>query len=188
MKNWRTRHIDRPLGARIAELRTLRGLSRRDLATRLGVSVSSLQHHEDGDDRFSAAQIWQICGLLGVEVAEIFRDLPDRTVASPEDAAALADPSRAARRGVSEQSTPWVGPSPVREDVMALARAARGLAPEQVGMLTDMVRGMKRGAGDGAPGQTCGIAISQNLHDRDARRAHPRDQDQDRTRRRTENG
>ena len=136
VRNWRTRHIDVPLGERVVELRTLAGLNRRQLARRLGISESQLQHAEDGENRFSAAQIWQICSVLAVSVPEVFAGLPDTILASPTD-------EQLTQPGVAEPGSVWAGQSSARPEILALAKAASRLAPEQLETLVEMVRGMK---------------------------------------------
>ncbi|MFC5345830.1 helix-turn-helix domain-containing protein [Brevundimonas staleyi] len=138
-RNWRTRHIDGPLGARIVELRTLAGLTRTQMAARLGVSVAQLQHAEDGENRFSAPQIWQICSILGVEAAEVFSGLPIH-VAKNQDVAAATD---RVGSGVEENGSTWVGPDFVRRDLLALAKAARRLTPDQVEEAMKILKSMK---------------------------------------------
>lgn len=155
--NWRTRHIDRALGARVRDLRNAAGLSRADLAERMRVSVSQIQHPEDGDVRFSAAQLWQICHLLEIDVSEVFEGLPTRVWKdraeydewlSQRDRAGgvhvAAQTADTAFAGVMEEGSAFTHAEPaVRTDIQALAKAARSLSPDQVAILQTMIKGMK---------------------------------------------
>ena len=138
-RNWRTRHIDRPLGAKIAELRTLAGLTRRQLARCLGVSESQVQHGEEGDNRFSASQVWQICRVLSVSVSDVFSGLPTHIVGRQD----VARPTDPAASGVREDGAEWIDSGQVRPDIVALSKAARRLTPQQVESFTEMLKSMK---------------------------------------------
>lgn len=138
LKNWRTRHIDKPLGIRVIALREARGIDRKTLAERLNISLSQMQHLEEGESRFSAPQIWQICSILALDVAEVFVDLPSHVIGKDDPAA--TGPSA---DGVREEGSTWVGPLQIRPDILALSKAARRLDPDQIAILTEMVRGMK---------------------------------------------
>lgn len=107
------------------------------MAQILGVSDAQLQHAEDGLNRFSAPQIWQICSILGIEVSEVFAGLPTR-VARKQD---VAGPTDHAGSGVEEESAAWVGPDPVRRDIVALAKAARRLSPDEVETFVKILKG-----------------------------------------------
>lgn len=137
-KNWRTRHIDKPLGARIIELRETRGVDRKTLAARLEISLPQMQHFEEGDSRLSAAQIWQICSILGLEVSEVFVGLPSHVIAKRDLSA-----TETLAKDVWLDGATWVAPVQARPDVLALSKAARRLKPAQVIGVTEMVRGMK---------------------------------------------
>lgn len=143
--NWRTHHIDVLLGPRLQTLRGERGVSRADLARALRVSQPSLQHIESGENRISAAQLWQVCGVLGVPVQAMFEDLPNRIwrdraeseAASP--ATAPASPST----GVEEGGTGFEG-APPRTAIARLAKAARPLTDAQIEVLVATARSLKR--------------------------------------------
>lgn len=138
--NWRTRHIDLPLGRRLQQLRSERGLSRADLARALRVSQPSIQHIEEGDNRVSAAQLWQICGVLGIEANVVFEALPNRIWRDRAEFEAFADPPIPA--GVREEAAAFE-PAPTARDVLKLAKAARGLSSEQIGLLIAAARGLR---------------------------------------------
>lgn len=52
------------------------GLSQRDLADVLGISVQQLQKYETGVNGVSAAMLYQIAAILNVEIGMIFDDVP----------------------------------------------------------------------------------------------------------------
>ncbi len=145
-RNWRTSHLDVLIGARIQTLRSERGISRADLARALGVSQPALQHIEAGENRVSASQLWQICGVLGIDANPIFQGLPthvwrdraereawSQTVSTPQR---HSDPEPA-------EATP-VTTGPVVRDLLRLSKAAQGLNEDQIDLLISVARGMNR--------------------------------------------
>lgn len=139
--NWRTRHIDVVLGARVQALRAERGMSRADLARTLRVSQPAIQHIEDGDNRISAAQLWQICGVLGVDANTVFVGLPNRIWRDREEFETAT--SAGATRGVAEEPAAFER-APASSDLLKLARAASGLNDEQLSMLIAAARSFRR--------------------------------------------
>lgn len=146
-KNWRTRHIDGPIGRRIEALRSERGLSRAALARALGVSQPALQHIEEGENRISASQLWQICGVLNVDAQQVFQDMPNRIWQSrnayegsrrPE-----ADPGNVSFPGVGETQTSF-DHAPSAKDIQRLVKAAKELDANQIDVLVTMARSLKR--------------------------------------------
>ena len=145
-KNWRTRHIDVLVGQRIGSLRSERGVSRADLARALGVSQPAIQHIEDGDNRVSASQLWQICGVLEIDAQQVFQGLPNRiwrdrgefeTQARASDGPAALSPP-----GVAEAQADFA-PAPAAKDILRLSRAAQDLSADQIDMLVTIARGLK---------------------------------------------
>lgn len=72
----------------MAELRQSRGLSQTALARAVGVTFQQVQKYEHGTNRISASRLWDICEVLGVDIAVVFRgagtarpseDIPGRT-------------------------------------------------------------------------------------------------------------
>lgn len=138
--NWRTRHIDVLLGQRIQDLRADRGMSRADLARALRVSQPAMQHIEDGDNRVSAAQLWQICGVLGVNAETVFHGLPNRIWRDRTEYERASE--RGPGPGVAEADTAFEPPPPSKE-VLKLAREARGLSPDKLAVLIAVARGLR---------------------------------------------
>ncbi len=67
--------VDVHVGARIRALRKKRGLSQSALGKRIGVTFQQIQKYERGANRVSASALYEIAGLLGVPVAEMFAGL-----------------------------------------------------------------------------------------------------------------
>jgi transcriptional regulator with XRE-family HTH domain len=59
------------LGDRLCRLRRLKGLSKTDLAERLGVTVTSICYWEQGRSRPRLARLQQLAELLGTSPAEL---------------------------------------------------------------------------------------------------------------------
>lgn len=72
--------IDMEVGRRLRALRLMRGLSREQVADRIGVAHHQIQKYEAGSDRLSASCLFEIAQLLDVPVGAFFE-----TVKLPED-------------------------------------------------------------------------------------------------------
>jgi transcriptional regulator with XRE-family HTH domain len=120
-------------------------MSRAELARALRVSQPSLQHIESGDNRISAAQLWQVCGVLGVPVQAMFEDLPNRIWRdrAESETAPLAAAPTSASTGVEEGRTVFDG-APPRAAIARLARAARPLTDAQIEVLVATARSLRR--------------------------------------------
>jgi transcriptional regulator with XRE-family HTH domain len=78
------------VGRRVRMLRVSRRLSQGHVAGKLGITFQQVQKYENGANRISVSKLYEIAGLLGVEVADLFADAGD-----PEKLAAVdADPPR----------------------------------------------------------------------------------------------
>ncbi len=158
-KNWRTRHIDVKLGARLEQLRGERGFSRSDLARLLGLSDSAVQHVEEGDTRLTASQLWQICGITGIEVRDVFAGMPNDIFKKRSSYKALRDATdgsnhtfgktetqalKVSFEGLGETSEAFLGADSERPDLVALAMAARRLTPDQVAVLIATAKAVRR--------------------------------------------
>jgi transcriptional regulator with XRE-family HTH domain len=60
--------IARHIGARVAELRSLLGLSRKRLADELDVAERTVKAYEIGARRFSAADLLRLCRFFNVPI------------------------------------------------------------------------------------------------------------------------
>ena len=63
------------LGARIAELRTAKGMTQQGLAKELGVSQQRIGHYEVGRARPSVSSLQALADALGVSVASLLGPL-----------------------------------------------------------------------------------------------------------------
>jgi transcriptional regulator with XRE-family HTH domain len=80
-----TEQIDNAIGQKIHELRISLGLSRQQLAERIGVTHQQLQKYEKGTNRISAGRLVAISQAMGKPVAYFFenvmeggRDMPSQ--------------------------------------------------------------------------------------------------------------
>ena len=73
--------IDRHVGSRVRLRRTLIGMSQDRLGGLLGVTFQQVQKYEKGTNRVSASRLWQIAGILGVQVAFFFEGMTDGAAA-----------------------------------------------------------------------------------------------------------
>jgi transcriptional regulator with XRE-family HTH domain len=64
--------IDVYIGAHIRKHRLARHLTQRQLAKMSGVTMQQLQKYETGDNRVSAASLYEICKLLKVRIGSMF--------------------------------------------------------------------------------------------------------------------
>jgi XRE family aerobic/anaerobic benzoate catabolism transcriptional regulator len=123
-------------GQRLRRLRSRRGVTRRDLARRSGVSERYIAQIEAGSGNISILLLRRIAGPLGVKLAEMLADQPepsaerrllDRLLADlPEDALAEARALLAARFG-----RPPPGPRGARIALIGL----RGAGKSTIGAL-----------------------------------------------------
>jgi DNA-binding XRE family transcriptional regulator len=56
--------VDRYIGARMREQRLALNISQADLGKKLGVSLQQIQKYEKGENRVSAARLFEICNAL----------------------------------------------------------------------------------------------------------------------------
>jgi transcriptional regulator with XRE-family HTH domain len=87
-----------PVGERIREERTRRGLSVRQLARDVGVSASLISQIENGRSRPSVSTLYAITQALGISVEDVFD--------TAADTAAGSTPSRSVRSTASAESAP----------------------------------------------------------------------------------
>ena len=67
--------IDSHVGARIRELRILRGMSQEKLGQAVGLTFQQIQKYERGANRVGASRLWQMAGALGTDPAWFFDGL-----------------------------------------------------------------------------------------------------------------
>jgi transcriptional regulator with XRE-family HTH domain len=64
--------VDAYIGARMRDRRQSLGMSQGSLGEKLGVSLQQIHKYESGDNRVSAARLFEICEALGVPLASMF--------------------------------------------------------------------------------------------------------------------
>ncbi len=65
--------IDILVGGNLRRIRLSRGMPQTGIAKALGLSFQQIQKYENGSNRISASRLWELAGLLEVEVKEFFR-------------------------------------------------------------------------------------------------------------------
>ena len=79
--------IDAHVGERVRQARILKGLSREQLATEIGVSVPQLQKYEAGVTRISARTLYELTRILDQDVSFFFsgmeQSIRDGTLPKP---------------------------------------------------------------------------------------------------------
>lgn len=70
--------VDVAMGAIIRRLRVERGLSQERLGEAMGLTFQQVQKYERGANRISASRLVDLAETLGVEVGEMFAELPKR--------------------------------------------------------------------------------------------------------------
>ena len=64
--------IDVYIGAHIRKHRLARDLGQQPLAKKLGVTKQQLQKYETGENRVTAARLYEICKTLNVRIGSMF--------------------------------------------------------------------------------------------------------------------
>ena len=72
----RADRMDAYVGARIREIRTLKGLSQEELAEALNISYQQVQKYERGANWVGASRLYYIGQALGIPVSGFFAGLP----------------------------------------------------------------------------------------------------------------
>lgn len=78
-----TEKVDKIIGIKIHELRISMGLSRQQLAAKIGVTHQQLQKYEKGTNRISAGRLMAIAKALGKTVAFFFDNVEEGHEALP---------------------------------------------------------------------------------------------------------
>jgi transcriptional regulator with XRE-family HTH domain len=72
----RSNSVDEFIGKRMRELRHALNISQVGLGKELGVSFQQIQKYENGENRVSAARLFDICKVLNVSKASMFENDP----------------------------------------------------------------------------------------------------------------
>lgn len=85
--------LTRLIGSRLKALREARGITRRQAAAAIGVSLQTYGNRESGATELPAHEVIVLADLLGVPATALFDGMEDRIAVGPADAAlaALAD-------------------------------------------------------------------------------------------------
>lgn len=76
-KDLKTQDIERHVGQRIRERRTMLGLTQQQLAQLIGVTYQQAHKYERGINRVSAGRLYELATVLGVDVNFFFAGLDD---------------------------------------------------------------------------------------------------------------
>jgi transcriptional regulator with XRE-family HTH domain len=68
--------VDKYIGARMREQRLALSISQERLGKELGVSFQQIQKYESGDNRVSAARLYDICKAVNVSLSSMFERDP----------------------------------------------------------------------------------------------------------------
>jgi transcriptional regulator with XRE-family HTH domain len=68
--------VDKYIGARMRQNRLALDISQASLSKVLGVSLQQIQKYESGQNRVSAARLFDICKALNVALSSMFEDDP----------------------------------------------------------------------------------------------------------------
>lgn len=71
-KDYGPHPIDLRVGAALRRRRIAAGFSQQRLAEAIGVTFQQVQKYESAGNRISASRLWQIAGVLGIGVADLF--------------------------------------------------------------------------------------------------------------------
>ena len=82
----RPQDIDRYVGARMRQRRTMLGLTQQQMAELIGVTYQQAHKYEKGINRVAAGRLYSIAQALGVEVSYFYEGIEaaDRFVPSPQ--------------------------------------------------------------------------------------------------------
>lgn len=65
------------LGQRLRQRRKLLGLSQVDFSRQLGITFQQLQKYENGQNRISAASLFELCRANDIDIATLYREVTD---------------------------------------------------------------------------------------------------------------
>lgn len=70
-------NCDKKIGEVLKFLRKLKGVSQASIAKQIGVSFQQVQKYENGKNRISASNLYKICQILEVNIAEFYEQVFD---------------------------------------------------------------------------------------------------------------
>ncbi len=95
--------IDKHVGLRIRNRRTLMGISQEKLADSVGVTFQQVQKYERGTNRVSASRLYRFSKILGVSI-DFFYDGIDNNDPTTSPLYGLSDNKQEAFEGISEKA------------------------------------------------------------------------------------
>jgi len=95
--------IDKHVGLRIRNRRTLMGLSQEKLADSVGVTFQQVQKYERGTNRVSASRLYRFSKILGVSIDFFYEGL-DNGVPTSGPLYGMADNKQEAFEAISEKA------------------------------------------------------------------------------------
>ena len=149
--------LDQLLGQRLRASREECGWTRQQLGDAIDVSVSAVQHMEDGASRIPATRLWQLCVALDIRPADMFEGLPWR---EPSTTAARPSPvkptyptpkgSDGGQHAVFEDGPDVPAPSDTRPtpELRSLMQTARDLSPRDLKIALATIRAIKTASDD----------------------------------------
>lgn len=108
--------VDKAVGARIRELRTLRGLSQERLGAEIGLTFQQVQKYERGGNRIGAGRLAQIAEVLDVPVSALFDGFTKAGCRTPAPGRKVLEAAKLLDRIDEDQA----------KNVLALLRAMAG--------------------------------------------------------------
>lgn len=81
----RSQHLDRAIGDRIRERRSLIGVSLHELSEAIGVTYNQGYKYERGIDRISCSRLFHIARTLGASVEYFYRDIDDTRISRKDN-------------------------------------------------------------------------------------------------------
>lgn len=108
--------VDKAVGAKIRELRTLRGLSQERLGAEIGLTFQQIQKYERGGNRIGAGRLAQIAEVLDVPVSALFDGAFDGGARGPVPGRKVLEAAKLLDRIDEDQA----------KNVLALLRAMAG--------------------------------------------------------------
>jgi transcriptional regulator with XRE-family HTH domain len=118
----RAKDIDRYVGARVRARRVMLGLTQRQLAELIGVTVQQVCKYEGGSNRVASGHLYQLAQALGVGVGYFFEGMgrDDTLEVTPQQRRFLAlarsfnaIPNRSHQQGIISLARALADPDPV---------------------------------------------------------------------------
>jgi transcriptional regulator with XRE-family HTH domain len=92
--------VDRHVGARMRQRRTLLGMSQTKLGDAVGLTFQQVQKYENGSNRVSSSRLFEFAKVLDVPVAYFFDEMPANALSG-------RPMSGRGRKGFGEAGTPF---------------------------------------------------------------------------------